>query len=67
MRHDRPGHPLRDVILLVDKSDAKNQSDIGWILAVPIGFFLVGTIGVVATVLLIRERRKPRIAGATLD
>ena len=53
--------------LLVDKNDARAQADIWWILAVPVGFFLVGTIGVVATALLIRERRNSRIAAVTND
>jgi hypothetical protein len=53
--------------LLVDKSDAATHADIWWILAVPVGFFLVGTIGVVATVLLMRDRRRLRVAGVAND
>ena len=48
--------------LLVDKANAETHADIWWILAVPVGFFLVGAIGLVATGLLIRERRNSRPA-----
>jgi hypothetical protein len=45
--------------LLVDNPESR--AEIWWFLAVPIGFFLVGTVGVVATALLILERRKASV------
>ena len=48
--------------LLVDKSTAETGDTIWWVLAIPIGFMLVGTIGLVASGLFIRERRKVRAA-----
>ena len=53
--------------LLLRPDNVEQHADIWWILAVPIGFFLVGTIGIVATALLIRDRRNSRVAGATND
>lgn len=48
--------------LLLDKSNAESADTIWWVLAIPIGFLLVGTMGLVATGLLIRERREVRAA-----
>jgi hypothetical protein len=48
--------------LLVDNPE--KYADVWWFLAVPIGFFLVGSVSVVATVLLVSERRKSSV-GAT--
>ena len=53
--------------LLVDKGDAATHADIWWILLVPVGFFLVGTIGVVPMVPLIRDRRRLRVGGVSND
>lgn len=53
--------------LLLDRSEAETADTIWWVLAIPIGFMLMGTIGVVATVLLVRDRRRTRLAGVTGD
>jgi hypothetical protein len=51
--------------LLVDNPE--EQPTILWVLAVPIGFFLVGAIGAASTLLLIRDRRASRMTTAATD
>jgi uncharacterized membrane protein YbhN (UPF0104 family) len=56
---------LVDIIAANLVADFSELADVWWVLAVPIGLFLVGTIGIVAAALLIRDRRNSHAVGAT--
>ena len=58
---------LADVIAANLVDDFSELAEIWWVLAVPIGLLLVGTIGIVAAALLTLDRRNARRGSATTD